>query len=163
MAWEMWRCWHNTMSIDRRAEDGVQAGEWASVKMETLRGQETAGGRGMGGHDSEGMPECPREARTGSPVTDTARLGKRDREWPRQHKVMWKKIPLSPPTHPPTHPSIPVSAHHSAPLNILGSQNILKIVRKKRGEGREGTLGEIEVRDEAMAGDSGSVSGRNRS
>lgn len=83
------------------------------------------------------MPECPREARTASPVTDTVRLGKRDREWgweagPANTRSCEKRSPfLHPPTYPSIHPSIPASTHHSAPLNILGRQNIWKLFVKK--------------------------------
>lgn len=136
MAWEMARCWHSTVSIDRQAKDRAQAREWASVKMKTLRGQETAGGRGRGGGmtgRNARMPKrgknCQSSHRHSPSGEEKQRVGVRG--WPRQHKVMWKKDPPFS-THPPTHPSIhPCAAHHSATLNILGRQNIWKLFRKK--------------------------------
>ena len=141
--------------------------------MEILTGQETAGGRGMGGHDREECQnaqerqELPAQSQT-QPVWGGETENGGERLAPLTQGHVKKDPPFS--THPSIHPSIyPSKCPHILlpPLNILGKKNISEIFRGgiKEGnkKGKEGTQGEIEAKDEEMVEDGGSVSGRKRS
>lgn len=135
--------------------------------MQALRGQETAGGRGMGGTIGRNA-RMPKRGKNCQPDHRHSPNGKRDREWgrdagPINTRSCEKRSPISPPIHLPIHPSL--CPHITlCPLHILGSQNIAILSGKQEKKsigGERGTQGEIEVKE--MAGGSGSVSGCSRS
>lgn len=112
------------VSKDRQATDRAPTREGASAELEVLRGEETAGGRGMTERNAR-MPKRGKNCQPGRRQSPSG--GEASTEWgleagPRQNtRSCEKRSPPSPPTHLPVCPSIrPSRAAHRFPSpNIL--------------------------------------------